>query len=68
MFLVEIIADKEKYFDAFMLQARGKDAEDGNATFVGKWIKTPRIAKTIDCMNYRRAAVVDVGKLLAIAF
>ena len=62
MFSVEIIADEEKYFDAFMLQAQGKEGEDGNATFVGQWTKTPKIARTINCLGYRRAAVVDVGK------
>ena len=62
IFSVEIIADKDKYFDAFMLQARGKEAEDGNATFVGEWIRTPKIARTINCLGYRRAAAVDIGK------
>ena len=45
-----------------MLQARGKDSEDGNATFLGQWIKTPKIAKTVNCFGYRRSAVVDIGK------
>ena len=45
-----------------MIQARGKEGDDGNATFVGQWIKTPKVAKTIACLRHRRAAVVDVGK------
>jgi hypothetical protein len=45
-----------------MLQARGKEAEAGNATFVGEWIMTPKIARTIKCLRYRRAAVIDIGK------
>ena len=48
--------------DAFMLQARGKDQDDGNATFVGRWVKTPSTAKTIRCNGHRQAAVVDIGK------
>ena len=47
--------------DAFMLQARGKDSDDGNATYVGKWVKTPRVARTLNCLKYRRSAIVDVG-------
>ena len=61
-FLVEIVADRNSYYDAFMLQARGEDSKDGNATFVGKWVRTPRTAKAIKCNRYRQAAVVDVGK------
>ena len=48
--------------DAFMLQARGKDLDDGNATFVGKWVETPNTAKSIRCLGHRQAAVVDIGK------
>ena len=48
--------------DAFMLQARGKDQDDGNATFVGRWVKTPNTAKIIRCNGHRQAAVVDIGK------
>ena len=48
--------------DAFMLQARGKDLDDGNVTFVGKWVETPKTAKTIKCRGHRQAAVVDIGK------
>ena len=45
-----------------MLQARGKDGDDGNATYVGQWVKTPKIARTINCLDYRRSAITDVGK------
>ncbi len=45
-----------------MLQARGENSEDGNATYVGKWVKIPRIARTIKCQGRRQAAVVDISK------
>ena len=61
-FSVQIVADKNDYFDAFMLQARGKDGDDGNATYVGQWVKTPKIARTLNCLDYRRSAIIDVGK------
>ena len=63
--LVEIVAEKNRYFDAFMLQARGKDGDDGNATYVGQWVKTPKIARAINCLDYRRSAIVDVGKYIS---
>jgi len=61
-YTVEIVAEKNRYFDAFMLQARGKDGDDGNATYVGQWVKTPKIARTINCLDYRRSAITDVGR------
>ena len=60
-FSVQIVADKNDYFDAFMLQARGKDGDDGNATYVGQWVKTPKIARTLNCLDYRRSAIIDIG-------
>ena len=58
---VELVADKDSYFDAFMLQARGQDSADGNATFVGQWIKKPKVAKYINCFSHRRSGIVDIG-------
>ena len=61
IFLVQIVAEKNEYFDAFMIQARGKDGDDGNATYVGQWVKTPKISRTLNCLNYRRSAITDIG-------
>ena len=40
---------------------RGPRDEEGNVTYPGKWIKIPKIAKTINCNKYREAAIIDKG-------
>ena len=59
IFSVKIVGNEQ--FDSFILQVRGPRNEEGNATFPGKWIKIPKIAKTINCNKYREAAIIDKG-------
>jgi len=52
----------ENYFDAFIIQARGADRPDGNATLVGEWKKMPGITKHLKCIGTRRSTVTDKGR------
>ena len=45
---------------------RGPRDEEGNVTYPGKWIKIPKIAKTINCNKYREAAIIDKGIIKAL--
>ena len=40
-----------EYYDSFLLQARGRDQADGNATLVGWFVKIPQISKDIKCFK-----------------
>ena len=46
--------ESSEYYDAFLLQARGRDQADGNATLVGWFVKTPSIAKDLHCLSKRK--------------
>jgi hypothetical protein len=63
IFPVKILA--EDTFDSFLVQMRGRRDENGNITFVGDWKNLPRIAKTMRCGKYPKAAIVDKGIHLA---
>jgi len=52
----------ENYFDAFIIQARGAERPDGNATLVGEWKKMPGITKHLMCIGTRRSTVTDKGR------
>ena len=41
-----------QYFDSFLLQARGIDGLDGNATLVGKFVNPlPSISMNLNCLR-----------------
>jgi len=52
----------ENYFDAFIMQARGSERPDGNATLVGEWKRMPGITKHLNCIGTRRSTVTDKGR------
>jgi len=52
----------ENYFDAFIMQARGQERPDGNATLVGEWVKMPGITKHLKCIGTMRSTVTDKGR------
>ena len=48
LFSVRIVATENQYFDSFLLQARGTNQLDGNATLVGSFIKPwPSISRYV---------------------
>ena len=54
--------EASEYYDSFMLQARGRDQADGNATLVGWFVSLPSIAKDLHCLGKRKSSVVDKGR------
>ena len=55
-----IVALQNQYFDSFLLQARGIDAPDGNATLVGSFIEPlPSISTHLDCLRKKGSSVTD---------
>lgn len=58
----QVKIETTEYFDAFLLQARGQQQEDGNATLVGFWVAMPPISKYIKCIGKRKSSVVDKGR------
>ena len=58
-----MIATQNQYFDSFLLQARGINAPDGNATLVGTFLSPlPSIAMHLDCLDHRDSSVIDRGR------
>ena len=52
-------------FDSFMLQARGQLLPDGNASYVGDFVKIPNVAQFMTCGNSTTSSVVDKGSSIA---
>jgi len=57
-----IYFETTEFFESFILQARGQDAADGNATLVGWFVTVPTIAKNLHCQDKRKSSVVDKGR------
>ncbi len=55
--LVRLVA--YQYFDAFMIQIRGRRSPDGNVTYVGAFVDPQGIVRVIGCEDSRAAAVAD---------
>ena len=43
--------ETSEYYDSFLLQARGRDQADGNATLVGEFVRAPQICRYLDCLS-----------------
>jgi hypothetical protein len=48
-------------FDSFMLQARGQLLPDGNASYVGEFLRIPSVADWLKCGNSTKTSVIDKG-------
>ena len=48
-----------QYFDSFLVQARGEEKADGNATLVGWFVNIPHIGKDLHCMGKRKSRYSD---------
>ena len=44
-----------EYYDSFLLQARGQEQADGNATLVGWFVTIPQIGKDLHCLGKRKS-------------
>ena len=51
-----------EYYDSFLLQTRGKDQPDGNATLIGWFVSIPNICKDLHCYDKSKSSVVDKGR------
>ena len=47
--------DTFEYYDSFLLQARGQEQADGNATLVGWFVTIPQIGKDLHCLGKRKS-------------
>jgi len=54
--------ETSEYYDSFLLQARGKEQADGNASLVGWFVTVPQICKNLHCLQKRKSSVVDKGR------
>ena len=43
--------ETSEFYDSFLLQARGRDQADGNATLVGEFVRAPQICRYLDCLS-----------------
>ena len=61
---VRIVAEDNRYFDSFLLQARGGLLEDGNTSLVGSWCEMPSIAAVVACpgQGEHGSTVADRGR------
>ena len=60
--LLSVRIEAAEYYDSFLLQTRGKDKLDGNATLIGWFVSIPNICKDLHCYDKSKSSVVDKGR------
>ena len=58
----QVRIEAAEYYDSFMLQTRGKDQPDGNATLVGWFVSIPQICNHLHCYDKSKSSVLDKGR------
>ena len=53
--LILVRIETSEYYDSFLLQARGKEQADGNASLVGWFVTVPQICKNLHCLQKRKS-------------
>ena len=58
-----VTTNPSETFDSFLLQVRGAEREDGNASLVGTFISPlPSISKSLSCLEEASSSVTDKGR------
>ena len=58
-----VTTNPSESFDSFLLQARGAERDDGNASLVGTFMSPlPSISKSLSCLDQPGSSVTDKGR------